>query len=75
MTQEASTEAPYGLEAYPVDGDKLRVMSTTPKVKLITQPTDVIYSALFEGKRTRLLPKITSFPVGIFGFLIFFGLF
>ena len=24
-------------------------MITAPKVKLITQPTDVIYSALFEG--------------------------
>ena len=50
-------------------------MSTDPKVKLITQPTDVIYSAMFEGDTTQLLPKITSFPVWIFGFLIFFGLF
>ena len=33
---------------------------------------DVIYSALFEGDMTRLLPKITSFLVHLFGFLIFF---
>ena len=36
---------------------------------------DVIYSALFEGNTTRLLPKITFFLVCLFGFLIFFGLF
>ena len=47
-------------------------MSTSPKDKLTTQPIDVIYSALFEGNTTRLLPKITSFLVWIFGFLIFF---
>ena len=45
-------------------------MSTAPKVKLITQPTDVIYSAMFEGDTTRLLPKITSFPVRLFGFFV-----
>ena len=50
-------------------------MSTNPKFKLLTQPMEVIYSALFEGDMTRLLPKITSFPVWIFGFLIFFVLF
>ena len=50
-------------------------MSTAPKVKLLTQPTDVIYSALFKGDMNRLLPKITSFLVWLFGFLIFFGLF
>ena len=50
-------------------------MSTTPKVKLLTQPTDVIYSALFEGDTTRLLPKTTSFLIRLFGFLIFYGLF
>ena len=44
-------------------------MSTTPKVKLLSQPMDVIYSAPFKGDMTRLLPKITSFPVWIFGFL------
>ena len=33
---------------------------------------DVIYSALFEGDTTRLLPKITSFPVRIFMFFDFF---
>ena len=49
-------------------------MSTYPKVKLITQAMDVIYSAMFEGDMTRLLPKIISFPVQIFKFL-FFGLF
>ena len=47
-------------------------MSTALKVKLLTQPTDVIYIDLFEGDTTRLLPKITSFLVWIFGFLIFF---
>ena len=46
-------------------------MSTTTKIELITQPTDVIYSALFEGDMTRQLPKIASFLVQIFGFLIF----
>ena len=47
-------------------------MSTTPKVKLITQPMDVIYIALSEGNATRLLPKITSFPYRILMFLNFF---
>ena len=47
-------------------------MSTSPKVKLLTQPMDVIYSALFEGDMTQLLPKITSFHVQLFGFFIFF---
>ena len=47
-------------------------MSIAPKVKLLTQPTDVIYSALFEGDMTQLFPKITSFLVRLFGFLIFF---
>ena len=46
-------------------------MSIAPKVKLLTQPMDVIYNALFEGDMTRLLPKITSFPIRIFGFFIF----
>ena len=69
---EESTEAPQGLEASPIGGDKLKVMSTDPKVKLITQPTDVIYSSLFEGDTTQLLPKITSFPIQIFGFFIFY---
>ena len=41
----------------------------------ITQPMDVIFSALFEGDTTLQLPKIISFLVQIFGFLIFFGLF
>ena len=41
----------------------------------ITQPMDVIYSAMFEGDTTRQLPKITSFLVQLFGFLNFFGLF
>ena len=36
---------------------------------------DVIYSALFEGDTTRLLPKITSFLVQIFGFLNFLDFF
>ena len=71
-THEASTKAPQGLEAQPVSGDKLKEMSTAPKVKLLTQTMDVIYSALFEGDKTRMLPKITSFPIRIFGFLIFF---
>ena len=31
--------------------------STTPKVILITQPMDGIYSALFKGDMTRQLPK------------------
>ena len=47
-------------------------MGAPPKVKLLTQPMDVIYSALFEGDMTRLLPKITYFPVWLFGFFIFF---
>ena len=55
--------------------DKIREMSTTPKVKLLTQPTDVIYSALFEGDMTRLLPKITYFPIRLFGFFIFLDFF
>ena len=46
-------------------------MSIAPKVKIITQPMNVIYSALFEDDMTRLLPKITSFPVQIFFFLDF----
>ena len=58
-----------------VSGDKLRETSIAPKFKLLTQPMDVIYSALFEGDRTQKLPKITSFLVHLFGFLIFFGLF
>ena len=36
---------------------------------------DVIYNALFEGDMARLLPKITTFPVWIFGFLIFLEFF
>ena len=36
---------------------------------------DVIYSALFEGEMTRQLPKITSFLVQLFGFLIFLDFF
>ena len=36
---------------------------------------DVIYSALFEGDTTRQLPKITSFLVQLFGFLIFLDFF
>ena len=48
----------------------MRKTSTTPKVKLLTQPTDVIYSALFKGDTTRLLPNITSFPVRLFGFFL-----
>ena len=43
--------------------------------KTITQPMDVIYSALFEGDTTRQLPQITSFLVRLFGFFYFFGLF
>ena len=50
-------------------------MSTAPKVKLLTQPMDMIYSALFEGDTTRLLPKITSFLVRLFGFFIFLDFF
>ena len=50
-------------------------MSIAPKVKLLTQPMDVIYSALFEGDMTRLVPKITSFLVRIFGFFIFLDFF
>ena len=50
-------------------------MSTAPKVKLLTQPTDVIYSTLFEGDMTWLLPKITSFPIRLFGFFLVVGLF
>ena len=46
-----------------------------PKVKLQTQPMDVIYSALFEGDMTRQLPQITSFLVSLFGFLIFLDFF
>ena len=75
MTWKESTEAPWGLEAYLVHGDKLKVTSTTPKVKLITQPMDVMYSAMFEGDITRLLPKITSFFVWIFMFFYFFWTF
>ena len=60
---------------WPIDGDKLRVTSTTPKVKLINWPTDVIYSAMFEGDMTRLLPKITYFIVHLFMFFDFFGVF
>ena len=36
---------------------------------------DVIYGALFEGDTTRLLPKITSFLVRIFGFFNFLEIF
>ena len=36
---------------------------------------DVIYSALFEGDMTRLLPNITSFLIWRFGFLIFLDFF
>ena len=50
-------------------------MSTAPKVKLLTQPMDVIYSVLFEGDKTQLLPKITSFLVWIFGFFNFLDFF
>ena len=32
---------------------------------------DVIYSALFKGDMTRLLPKITYFLIWIFVFFIF----
>ena len=60
-----------GTGSLPVSGDKLKVTSTAPKFKVITQPMNVIYSALFEGGTTQLLPKITSFPVWIFGFFIF----
>ena len=49
-----------------------KVTSTDPKVKLITQPMDVIQSALFEGDMNRLLPKITSFLVQLFGFFFYF---
>ena len=35
----------------------------------------MIYSALFEGNMTRLLPKITYFPVCLFGYFIFFWTF
>ena len=56
-------------------GDKLRETSTAPKVKLLTQPMDVIYNVLLEGDTTRQLPKIISFLVQLFGFLIVFGLF
>ena len=34
-----------------------------------------IYSALFKRNTTQLLPKITSFPVRLFGFLIFLDFF
>ena len=50
-------------------------MITAPKFKLLTQPIDVICSALFEGDTTRLLPKITSFLVHLFGFFIFLEFF
>ena len=36
---------------------------------------DVIYSVLFEGNTTQLLPKITSFLVRLFGFFIFLDFF
>ena len=36
---------------------------------------DVIYSALFEGDTNRQLPKIILFPVRLFMFFYFFGLF
>ena len=49
-------------------------MSIAPKVKLLTQPTDVKYSALFDDT-SQLLPKIKSFPVQLFDFLIFFWTF
>ena len=54
---------------------KLRIMSTTPKVILITQPMDVIYSALFEGDVTRQLPKVISFLIRLFMFFYFFWTF
>ena len=50
-------------------------MSKDPRVILVTQPMDGIYSAMFEGDRTRQLPKVTSFPICIFMFFNFFGLF
>ena len=50
-------------------------MSTALKVKLLTQPMDVIYIAMFEGDMNRLLLKITSFPIRIFGFFIFLEFF
>ena len=46
----------------------IKLEITAPKVKLLTQPMDVINSALFEGDMTRLLPKITYFLVQVFGF-------
>ena len=53
----------------------LRIMSTTPKVILITQPMDVIYNAMFEGDAAWHLEKFISFFVDPFMFFNFFGLF
>ena len=50
-------------------------MSAALKVKLQTQPTDVLYSALFEGDTTRQLPKDNIFPCPAFWFFLLFQLF
>ena len=50
-------------------------MGTAPKVKQQTQPTNVMYSALFEGDTTRQLLEDNIFPCLAFWFFNFFGLF